>query len=181
MIEPLDIDGLLLIKPRILADDRGAFLETFRQQWFESVRPVPAFVQDNLSTSRAGVVRGLHYQIGDHIQGKLVTVSSGAILDVAVDIRHGSPTFGRWIGVELTSDNRHELWIPPGFAHGFSVIGDHAVVQYKCTNYYHKESERGIRWDDPGLGIDWRVASPVISEKDQLLPFLSDIPETELC
>lgn len=180
MIEQLDLDGLLLIKPRILADDRGVFLETFRQQWFETVNPVPVFVQDNLSTSRAGVVRGLHYQIGGHAQGKLVTVASGAILDVAVDIRRGSPTFGRWVGVELTSDNRHELWIPPGFAHGFSVICDHAVVQYKCTGYYHKESERGIRWNCPNLGIDWKVDSPVISDKDRVLPTMSDIPEIDL-
>lgn len=179
-VEALELDGLLLIKPRIFRDDRGEFLETFRQAWFENLPVPPTFVQDNLSRSSRGVVRGLHFQTGAHAQGKLITVASGHILDVAVDIRRGSPTFGQWKAVELSQENGYELWVPPGFAHGFSVLGEHAVVQYKCTTYYHHESERGVRWDDPDLSIDWRVEDPVLSQKDRILPALSELPESDL-
>ena len=179
-MEPLALDGLMLIKPRIFSDERGEFLESFRQEWFDRLGLPYRFVQDNVSRSGPGVVRGLHFQTGAHAQGKLITVASGRILDVAVDIRRGSPTFGKWAAAELGQHNGHELWVPPGFAHGFAVLGDHAVVQYKCTTEYHRESERGIRWDDPALAIDWQVRNPILSEKDRILPTLSEIPTRDL-
>ena len=179
-MEPLSLSGLLLIKPRIFSDERGEFLESFRQAWFDQLGLPYRFVQDNISRSGRGVIRGLHFQTGEHAQGKLITVASGRILDVAVDIRRGSPTFGQWAAAELGEHNGHELWVPPGFAHGFAVLGDHAVVQYKCTSLYHRESERGIRWDDPALSIDWQVREPILSEKDRILPTLSEIPSHDL-
>lgn len=179
-LQTLELEGLLLIQPAQFADERGVFLESFRQEWFASLSPQLDFIQDNISRSEAGVVRGLHYQMGEHAQGKLITVCSGCILDVAVDIRKKSPTFGRWIAIELNEENGKELWIPPGFAHGFSVLSERAVVQYKCTAYYNKASERGIRWDDPDLAIDWKVQRPLLSPKDQVLPRLGEIPENEL-
>lgn len=179
-IEILPIEGLLLVKPRIFEDGRGLFLESFREEWFYQLSETPHFVQDNLSRSKKGVVRGLHYQLPPFAQGKLITVPVGAIMDVAVDIRKGSPTFGQHVSVELNDQNRHLLWIPPGFAHGFSALQDDTVVQYKCTAYYHKESERGIRVDDPDLKIKWGVEAPILSEKDLLNPSLNEIPENDL-
>lgn len=180
LIEILPIKGLLLIKPRIFEDDRGLFLESFREEWFQGQSELPKFVQDNLSCSKKGVVRGLHYQLSPYAQGKLITVSYGAIRDVAVDLRKDSPTFGQHVSVELNDQNRHLLWIPSGFAHGFSALKENTVVQYKCTAYYHKESERGIRVDDPELEIDWGVNHPILSDKDRENPSLKEIPQNEL-
>lgn len=179
-IEILPIEGLLLLKPRIFEDERGLFLESFREEWFNEQTLIPKFVQDNLSRSNKGVVRGLHYQLPPFAQGKLITVSYGAILDVAVDLRKDSDTFGTHLAIELNDQNRHMLWIPPGFAHGFSALKDKTVVQYKCTAYYNKESERGIRADDPDIGIDWGIQHPLLSEKDRQNPYLKEIPQNEL-
>lgn len=179
-IETLPIEGLFLVKPRIFEDDRGLFLESFREEWFAEQGKIPKFVQDNLSQSKKGVVRGLHYQLPPFAQGKLITVSYGSIIDVAVDLRKHSQTFGQHVAVELNDQNRQMLWIPPGFAHGFSALEDNTVVQYKCTAYYHKESERGIRVDDPLLGIEWGVDTPILSEKDLQNPSFNDIPENDL-
>ncbi len=170
------IDGVVIIEPRIFQDDRGYFYEAWNQKEFnEKVRPVN-FVQDNQSKSGYGVVRGLHFQTGVHAQSKLVRVVKGAVLDVAVDIRKGSPTFGQHVAVELTEDNRRQFFIPRGFAHGFSVLSETAIFQYKCDNLYCKESEGAIAWDDPALAIDWRIPADkvVLSEKDAHHPLLSE-------
>lgn len=168
------IDGLLVIKPDVYNDARGYFLEHYSKRRYRDMGFVPEFVQDNCSSSCYGTVRGLHYQIGDGAQGKLVSVSYGRVLDVAVDIRFGSPTFGQHLAVELSHENQLQFWLPPGFAHGFSVLSEKAVFLYKCTTYYDKEGERSIRFDDPDLHIDWKVTSPVVSAKDQAaLPFRS--------
>lgn len=168
-IKTTAIRDLLVIEPRVFADDRGFFLETFRQNLFEEAGIACSFVQDNHSRSRHGVLRGLHFQ-KEHPQGKLVYVSSGAIYDVAVDIRLGSPDFGRWFGVVLSDENHLQLWIPPGFAHGFCVLSDRADFTYKCTEYYHPEDEGGIIWNDPELKIEWPVENPLVSKKDTTNP-----------
>lgn len=162
-----ELDGLLLITADVYHDDRGFFLETFRQEQF----PVE-FVQHNHSRSVRGTLRGLHYQ-REKPQGKLVRVVRGAIFDVAVDIREGSPTYGKWEGFLLSDENQRQLYVPPGFAHGFLALSALADVEYKCTQYYDRESDRGIRWNDPKLGIRWPLAglNPLISKKDQELPF----------
>lgn len=167
-IEPTSLPGVLLIKPRIFSDERGRFLETFNQRAFSEatgldLRPV----QDNESRSHRHVLRGLHFQVAPHAQGKLVHVVRGAVLDVVVDIRPDSPTLGRHVRVPLDAEQRHMLWIPPGLAHGFTALEDDTVFAYKCTAYYHPASERTIRWDDPDLGIDWGVAHPIVSAKDR--------------
>lgn len=170
------IEGVVIIEPRIFKDDRGYFYESWNQREFnEKVRPVN-FVQDNQSKSTYGVLRGLHFQCGAHAQSKLVRVVEGAVLDVAVDIRRGSPTFGQHVAVELTADNHRQFFIPRGFAHGFSVLSDTATFQYKCDNFYCKESEGAIAWDDPDLGIDWRIPADrvILSEKDAHHPRLKD-------
>jgi len=163
------IDGVLVFEPQVFGDARGFFFESFNQAAFDAVvgRPV-VFVQDNHSRSARGVLRGLHWQADPHAQGKLVRVTAGAVFDVAVDIRGGSPTFGRWVGVELSGDNHRELWIPPGLAHGFLVLSDSADFLYKTTAYWRPEAERAIRLDDPDLAIDWPDAgtAPVVSAKD---------------
>jgi dTDP-4-dehydrorhamnose 3,5-epimerase len=171
-VTPLAIPDVLLIEPRVFEDERGFFYESFNQQKFEEAvgRPV-TFVQDNHSRSVKGVLRGLHYQVPPHAQGKLVRVTLGEVFDVAVDIRKDSPTFGQWVGECLSADNKRQLWIPEGFAHGFYVTSDIADFQYKCTDYYAPECEQGIRWDDPKLGIDWPLISGesdiLVSEKDR--------------
>lgn len=168
------LDGVMLIEPQVFHDTRGYFFESFNYQRFrESVADVP-FVQDNQSFSRKGVVRGLHYQIAPKAQGKLVRVIAGEIFDVVVDIRHNSPQFGRWAGIVLSADNKKQLWIPEGLAHGFQVLSETAEVLYKTTDYWSAEHERAIRWNDPTLAIDWPLKmNPVVSDKDNDAPLLS--------
>lgn len=174
-----DIPDILLLQPEVYRDDRGFFLETFRQEHLDSRDIDIHFVQDNLSKSQEGTVRGLHYQI-EQQQDKLIMVMRGTILDVAVDLRRNSPTFGQYTARKLSADNKHQMFIPKGFAHGFSVLSDNALVYYKCSDYYYPEGERGLRWNDPDLGIDWKVDNPIISEKDQHQPRLKEIPNEDL-
>lgn len=162
------IEGLILFRPRIFADDRGRFLETFSASKFREMTGADVdFVQDNESVSHARVVRGLHFQVAPHAQGKLVHTPRGAVLDICVDIRKESPTYGQHYKVQLDAENKHILWVPPGFAHGFVALENNTVFAYKCTAYYHQPSERTILWNDPELGIDWNVVDPLISEKDR--------------
>jgi dTDP-4-dehydrorhamnose 3,5-epimerase len=162
------IPDLLILEPNVFGDDRGFFFESFNQQAFQNLTGIKAnFVQDNHSKSAANVLRGLHYQI-DQAQGKLVRVTSGEVFDVAVDIRRQSPTFGKWVGVVLSAENKRQLWIPPGFAHGFIVLQDNTEYLYKVTDYYDPQYERCIRWDDPAIGVEWPVTqAPILSAKDQ--------------
>jgi dTDP-4-dehydrorhamnose 3,5-epimerase len=171
-----NISGLLVFEPKIFADSRGYFFESYNEKNFIERGIDIRFVQDNESSSGYGVVRGLHYQLAPYVQSKLIRVLEGSILDVVVDIRIASTTFGKSFSIELTGDNKKQLFIPPGFAHGFSVISEKAVVLYKCDNFYDKESERGIRFDDPQLNIDWKVPAgkAIISDKDKLLPLFAD-------
>lgn len=172
------IEGVVVIEPRIFPDKRGYFFESYSERDFnEAVRPVK-FIQDNESRSSYGVLRGLHFQKGEHAQSKLVRVVRGKVLDVAVDIRKGSPTFGQHVAVELTEDNHRQFFIPRGFAHGFSVLSDIAVFQYKCDNFYCPESEGAIAWNDPDLHIDWRIPADkaILSPKDANHPLLKDSP-----
>ncbi len=165
---PTEIEGVVIIEPDVFGDERGYFMESWSQQRFdEAVRPT-CFVQDNQSKSRYGVVRGLHFQKGHYAQSKLVRVAQGRVLDVAVDIRRGSPTFGQHIAVELSDENHRQLFIPRGFAHGFSVLSDEAVLQYKCDNYYSPQNEGAIAWNDPAIGIDWLLPEEdiILSAKD---------------
>ncbi len=167
-VTPTHIPDLLVLKPKVFGDSRGFFFESFNQQDFNQVTGLDVhFVQDNHSRSTRGVLRGLHYQL-QQAQGKLVRVVRGAVLDVAVDIRKSSPTFGQWAGVELTEENNKQMWIPPGFAHGFVVLSDTADFLYKTTDYYAPAHERCIAWNDPDLGIDWGLdGTPTLSGKDQ--------------
>lgn len=171
-----EIEGVVIVQPRIFRDSRGYFFESYSKREFdEKVRRVD-FVQDNESCSTHGVMRGLHFQCPPYSQSKLVRCVKGAVLDVAVDIRKGSPTYGRHVAVELTEENRRQLFIPRGFAHGFAVLSDMAVFQYKCDNYYHPEAEGGISIRDKSIGIDWRIddSQSVLSEKDLKHPLLKD-------
>lgn len=165
-----EIEGLVIVEPRIFRDDRGYFYESFSQREFEENVCRTTFVQDNQSMSSYGVVRGLHFQKPPFCQSKLVRCIKGAVLDVAVDIRKGSPTFGKYVAVELTEDNHRQFFVPRGFAHGFAVLSEVAVFQYKCDNYYNKESEGAIAWDDEQIAVDWRLPSEkvILSEKDKL-------------
>ena len=170
------IEGPVIIEPDVFGDARGYFFESWSQPKFDAaVRPV-RFVQDNESKSRYGVLRGLHFQKGEYAQSKLVRVVAGRVLDVAVDIRRGSPTFGKYVAVELTAENRRQLFIPRGFAHGFSVLSEEAVFQYKCDNPYAPQAEGAVAWDDPDIGIDWRLPAEAIllSAKDAANPRLRD-------
>lgn len=171
----LAIPDVLLIEPKVFGDERGFFFESFNHRAFcEAVGRDVEFVQDNHSRSSQNVLRGLHYQI-QHPQGKLVRVVAGEVFDVAVDIRRQSPTFGQWVGAVLSAQNKHQLWVPEGFAHGFYVMSDSAEFLYKTTDYWHAEFERSIAWDDPELGIDWRlVGTPVLSAKDSQGRLLKD-------
>lgn len=178
-ITTTNIPEVLLLKPIVHRDSRGFFLETYREEHFRARGIEVHFVQDNLSKSRRNTVRGLHYQI-EQQQDKLLTVMQGAILDVAVDLRPDSPTFGQHTTVKLTEDNRHQVFIPKGFAHGFSVLSGQALVYYKCSAYYYPEGERGLYWNDPKLDIDWLVDEPVVSEKDQNQPLLHEISNEDL-
>lgn len=165
-----EIEGVVILEPRIFKDDRGYFYESFSQREFEEKVCQTTFVQDNQSMSVYGVVRGLHFQKPPYCQSKLVRCIKGAVLDVAVDIRKGSPTFGKYVAVELTEENHRQFFIPRGFAHGFAVLSDEAVFQYKCDNYYNKESEGAIAWDDDTIGVDWRIPTEnvILSEKDKM-------------
>ena len=169
------IKDLLVIKPRVFEDGRGYFFESFNKDMFQKNGVNATFVQDNESQSMKHVLRGLHFQKPPFAQGKLVRVMHGSVLDVAVDLRKGSPTYGKWKSILLTSKNKWILWIPEGFAHGFVTLEDHTVFFYKCTNFYNKGSEGSIRWDDPDMGINWGdVKNPVLSEKDKIAPFFRD-------
>lgn len=167
-VERTAIDGPLILRPRVFTDDRGYFMETYNQRGFAAATGIRAeFVQDNESSSHKGVLRGLHFQLDPHAQGKLVRVTRGAVLDVVVDIRQGSPTYGRHVKVLLDAVTKDMFWIPPGFAHGFLALENDTVFTYKCTAYYNPAAERTIRWNDPDLGIDWGHPSPIVSAKDR--------------
>ncbi|PAU93286.1 dTDP-4-dehydrorhamnose 3,5-epimerase [Aliifodinibius salipaludis] len=173
------IPDVLLLKPKVYRDERGFFLETYREEQLKEKNLDVHFVQDNLSKSQKNTVRGLHYQI-ERQQDKLLMVMQGAILDVAVDLRQNSPTFGEHVAMELSAENKHQMFIPKGFAHGFSVLSDDALVYYKCSDYYYPDGERGLLWDDPELNIDWKVTDPIISEKDQYQPRLQELKDEDL-
>lgn len=172
-----DIEGLFIIEPKVFGDHRGYFFESFSERDFNSQVCQVRFVQDNESKSCYGVLRGLHFQKPPYAQSKLVRVVKGAVLDVAVDIRMGSPTFGRHVAVELTEDNHRQFFISRGFAHGFVVLSDEVIFQYKCDNFYEPESEGAIAWNDPALGIDWKIPAEdiILSEKDKKHPVLAEI------
>jgi len=166
IVETTPLDGVLLFKPRIFRDARGFFLESYHKRAYAEAGLSVEFVQDNHSRSQARVVRGLHYQDMSAPLGKLIRCTLGAVFDVAVDLRVGSPTFARWFGVELTEDNGNQIWIPPGFAHGFAALSQWADVQYKCTAYYTPAAEGTVAWNDPEIGIAWPVADPLVSARD---------------
>ncbi len=173
--ERLEIADLILIKPKVFEDSRGFFMETYKKSDFEQFGIDTNFVQDNHSSSDKGVLRGLHYQLQPKAQGKLVRCIKGKIFDAAVDIRKSSPSFGKWIGVELSEENRLMLWIPKGFAHGFLTLSENAQMVYNVSgNEYSAEHDRNIRWNDRDIGIDWPIGSPILSEKDAMAPFLKD-------
>ena len=171
-----EIEGLLIIKPKVFEDNRGYFFESFNKQVFEENGINYNFIQDNESKSSYGVIRGLHYQLAPYAQTKLVRVLQGKVLDVAVDLRKGSPTFGKWHSIELSAENKTQFLIPQGFAHGFSVLSETAIFAYKCDNLYNKESERGINFNDKSLNIDWKIPADkaIISAKDKVNPCLND-------
>jgi dTDP-4-dehydrorhamnose 3,5-epimerase len=172
-IEKTNIPGVLVLTPKVFGDKRGFFLESYNKNIFQQVGINQEFVQDSQSKSTQGVVRGLHYQ-KKFPQGKLIWVIQGGVLDVIVDIRSRSPTFAKWISILLSAENKKQVWIPGGLAHGFSVLSETAELCYKATDYYHPEDEAGIRWNDPQLSIDWQVKNPILSEKDKLLPLLAE-------
>ena len=173
------LPGTLVIEPQVFGDARGFFYESYNEAKYREVGIDRRFVQSNVSRSAKGVLRGLHYQ-WPNPQGKLVSVLEGEVYDVAVDIRRGSPTFGRWAGVMLTADNHRHFWIPEGFAHGFCVVSEFATFSYQCTALYDREGDAGIRWNDADIGIDWPVSAPLLSEKDTRAPFLKDVPADRL-
>lgn len=180
-VTPTAIEGVLILEPRVFGDSRGYFFESFNQKVFDDAVGKPVqFVQDNHSRSAKGVLRGLHYQLPPHAQGKLVRVTNGAVFDVAVDIRRDSKTFGSWVGVELNSENHRQLWIPAGLAHGFLVLSDSADFMYKTTDYYAPPSERALKWNDQELAIAWPDvgATPLLSAKDAVAPSLKDFAES---
>ena len=174
-----DIEGVVILEPEIYGDERGYFFEAYSQRRFDELVGVVRFVQENESKSRYGVVRGLHYQRGEAAQAKLVSVVKGCVLDVAVDIRRDSPTFGKYVAVELSEQNKRQMYVPRGFAHGFAVLSDEAVFQYRCDNYYAPAEERGIAWNDPAIGIDWGVPleQVILSAKDTVNPLLADVAD----
>jgi dTDP-4-dehydrorhamnose 3,5-epimerase len=174
-----ELPGVVLIEPRVFGDDRGFFLETWSRSQYVELGLPGEFVQDNVSLSVPGVIRGLHFQ-HPSAQGKLVMALRGEIFDVAVDIRRGSPTYGRWTGATLSGATLRQMYVPPGFAHGFAVVGEAALVSYKCTAAYNPRHESSIRWDDPDLGIAWPVAEPIVSAKDRAAPRLRDVAADRL-
>lgn len=173
--EKVFIDDLLVVQPDVFLDERGYFFESFNKEKYVNGGINFSFVQDNISKSKKGTVRGLHYQVGEFSQGKLCSVIAGKVLDIAVDIRFGSPTFGKYYSVELSEENKLQLWIPSGFAHGFSVLSEEAIFSYKCTNLYNKQAERSILYNDEILKIDWQVETPIVSPKDLLAKKFSGI------
>jgi dTDP-4-dehydrorhamnose 3,5-epimerase len=174
-----DIAGLLVIEPEVFGDNRGYFLESWNRQRYAEAGVDADFVQDNLSFSRQGILRGLHFQ-NPNPQSKLMQVLQGEVFDVAVDIRRSSPTFGRWYGIRLSAENRRQFYVPAGFAHGFAVLSRTALFHYKCNAYYSPKDEMAIRWDDPDVGIPWPVADPRLSEKDAKGARLRDVPAERL-
>ena len=172
------IEGLWVLEPKVFGDERGYFFESYNENAFVALGLQQRFVQDNESRSRRGTLRGLHFQRGEHAQAKLVRVVSGDVLDVAVDLRPGSATYGRVVTELLTGENKKMMLVPRGFAHGFVVLSPEALFQYKCDNFYRPDSEGGIRWDDPELAIDWRIKAEdvILSPKDRLLPFFRELP-----
>ena len=173
-VRETSLPGVLLLESRVYRDERGWFKEAWHEARYREAGVDATFVQDNVSYSEHGVLRGLHLQ-NPRPQGKLVGVLSGEVFDVAVDVRAGSATFGQWVGETLSAENGRQLWIPPGFAHGFVVTGDHAVFLYKCTDVYAPEAELSVRWDDPDIGIGWPLIEPVVSPKDAAAPSLADL------
>ncbi len=178
-VTPMSLPEVLLVEPQRFGDARGYFLETWRQERYQTAGIALPFVQDNLSRSAQGILRGLHLQ-HPNAQGKLVYVLEGEVFDVAVDVRVGSPSFGKWTGASLSAADHRQLWIPPGFAHGFCVTSETALFAYKCTAAYSAADEVGVLWNDPALGIDWPVAAPRLSAKDAVLPRLADIERARL-
>jgi dTDP-4-dehydrorhamnose 3,5-epimerase len=173
-VTPTPISGLLLLKPAVYHDDRGYFFESFNKSTLARLGYDWEFLQDNESMSLKNVLRGLHFQLPPHAQGKLIRVVSGEILDVAVDLRRQSPTYGHWFAARLSSENKLLMWIPEGFAHGFLSLHDNTRVAYKCTRVFNQEAERSIRWNDPDLAIDWGIENPIISERDHKAPLLKN-------
>jgi len=169
------LPGLLLIDPKVFGDERGYFFESYNEKIFRDAGLDLHFVQDNESMSGKGVLRGMHFQHPPYAQGKLVRVVRGAVLDVSVDIRRSSSTFGKWLSFELSENNKRMLWIPPGFAHGFLTLEENTLFQYKCTGFYNRQAEGIIRWNDPDLNIEWGVDDPVVSEKDSKAPLFKDL------
>ena len=179
-VTPCPLEGLLLIEPTVFGDQRGFFLESWNRQRYRDAGIALDFVQDNFSWSCRGTLRGMHFQ-NPMPQGKLVSVWHGEAWDVAVDLRRRSPTFGRWFGIALSAENRRQFYAPPGFAHGFVVLSEHALFHYKCTDFYSAKDELGFRWDDPAVGIAWPpVAHPILSARDAASPRLSDLPTDRL-
>jgi dTDP-4-dehydrorhamnose 3,5-epimerase len=178
-VTPTELPDVLRIEPKVFGDARGYFFEAYSARRYAEAGIPATFVQDNVSLSQRGVLRGLHFQ-HPYGQGKLVGVLRGEVFDVAVDVRRGSPTFGRWVGECLSGENKRQLYIPPGFAHGFLVTSDEALFAYKCTEYYHPETERTIRWDDARIGIRWPIDGPVVSAKDDVALTLDAMPEEHL-
>ena len=168
------LPGTLILEPQVFGDSRGFFYESYHQARYHDKGITGNFVQTNVSRSSRGVLRGLHYQ-WPNPQGKLVSVLEGEVYDVAVDIRQGSPNFGQWIGIMLTSDNHRHFWIPEGFAHGFCVLSEFATFTYQCTALYHPEADAGVRWNDADIGVDWPLSDPLLSDKDRKTPLLKDV------
>jgi dTDP-4-dehydrorhamnose 3,5-epimerase len=178
-VTPTPLSGVVAIEPKVFGDARGFFLETWHRERYAELGVSRDFVQDNVSRSQKGILRGLHLQ-NPFAQGKLVQVFEGEVFDVAVDVRFGSPTFGKWVGERLSGENKRQLYIPEGFAHGFCVLSEHALFVYKCTELYHPETELTIAWNDPALAIDWPIANPTLSGKDQAGLKLADVPRERL-
>ena len=173
-VDETPIEGLLIIQPDVYFDERGYFLETYNKEKWKELGINFDFLQDNQSQSSKGVLRGLHFQNPPYAQGKLVSVIAGAVIDIAVDLRKKSKTYGSYFALELSEQNKTIFWIPPGFAHGFVSLQDNTIFSYKCTQVYNKQSEASIRWDDPDLAIDWKIQNPIISEKDRNAPFFKE-------
>jgi dTDP-4-dehydrorhamnose 3,5-epimerase len=174
-----DLPGVLIIEPSVFGDERGFFMESYNERRYRGAGIPNRFVQDNLSFSGHGVLRGLHFQ-NPQAQGKLVSVLRGEVFDVAVDVRVGSPTFGKWTSVILSAENKHQFWVPPDFAHGFVVTAEAALFSYKCTDYYAPEYDGSILWNDPKIGIEWPIEAPTLSDKDRAAPTLSNMPQGAL-
>ena len=179
IVTPTRLPEVLIVEPRVFGDARGSFFESWSASRYADSGIAGPFVQDNISRSRRGILRGLHLQ-NPHSQGKLVSALAGSVFDVAVDVRSGSPRFGQWVGVELSDENRRQLWVPPGFAHGFCVLSEEAIFHYKCTDYYHPECELSVLWNDAAVGIEWPISDVVLNDKDRNGLSIRDIPATRL-